>query len=297
MKILAHNFNQVLTDILPYFELTDDIDEAEKVVLWQDEVLIGRSVAKLAISKRKPVIVVQHGAGACGERSKYYPPFNIELLANKICVWGEDAKNGLLGLGISPKRIEVTGTTVLKHLKPRVKHKGVNIVFCPAHWCAGEIDENKQVAKILRKIKGVNITTKIIEGHNPSYYDNPVFSYRSSPDHLEICADVLSKADLVVGLTEGTFELMAMVLDIPIVMADIWKPKICMGDMRYLNIKQTYTIGSKKVQDLSKLEQVIRQQLKNPDEFKEKRKQVTIIEGGVNIENPLERIVDVIKNA
>lgn len=297
MKIIAQSHNQVLTDIIPYFELTSDINEAEKVVLWQDEVQIGRSVAKLALSKRIPVIVVQHGAGACGPRSKYYPPFNIKFLADKICVWGESTKDDLLGLGISPKRIEVTGTTILSHLKPRVKHKEINVVFCPAHWCAEEIDENKRIAETLRKIKGINITTKIISGHIKSYYDNPVFSNRNNPDHLEICADVLSKADLVVGTTEGTFEMMAMILDIPVVEVDIWEPKICMGDVRYLNVKQIYTIGSKKVQDLSELEQAIRHQLKNPDELKKERRQVTIEEGGINIENPLERIIEVIKNA
>ena len=297
MKILAHNHNQVLTDVVPHFEITNDINEAEKVVLWQDEIQFGRSVAKLAISKGIPVIVVQHGAGACGERSKYYPPFNIELLANKVCVWSENDKNGLLGLGISPKRIEVTGTTIFSHLKPRVKHKGINIVFCPAHWCAKEIDENKQMAEVLRKIKGVNVITKIIVGHDPSYYDNPVLSYRNNPDHLEICADVLSKADIVVGITEGTFELMAMILDIPVVMADIWEPKVCMGDSRYLGVKQLYTIGSKKIQQLSNLEKAIRDQLKNPDELKDKRKQVTISMGGIDIKNPLERIIKVIKDA
>ncbi len=94
---------------------------------------------------------------------------------------------------------------------------------------------------------------------------------------------------------EGTFELLAQSLDIPVVIMKDWKPKKISGDDRYLKYDKRLSVASKEA-TLETLQETILQQFENPDELKEQRKKEAILEGGVNIENPIEGIVKVIKN-
>jgi len=131
--------------------------------------------------------------------------------------------------GFPKERIVVTGTPIFKKLH-KDKHVGLNIIFSPEHW-DHDVFENTLVAGQLKRLKNVHVITKILGGeHDPSFYQNPVSSKRNDPEHLKIVADVLSTADLVVGISESTFELMAEILDIPVVIADIWTPKACNGE-------------------------------------------------------------------
>jgi hypothetical protein len=238
----------------------------------------------------KPTIVVQHGRRGT---SRYYPPFNEPITADKLCVWGERDKKSLVEAGHPTDKIFITGTTIFQHLKGRRSHGRMNIVFCPEHWDR-ELSENKNVAQELRKLrKGYRITTKIIEGHDPKLYDNPVFSDRSKPDHLEICAEVLSTADLVVSISESTFELMAQYLDIPVVVVEDWFPKTFGGDERYYNYRRVISEAAKRT-SLKNLIGTIEQQLGEPQELGGQRKIVAIEEGGANIINPLKEICRVI---
>jgi hypothetical protein len=289
-KIYAIDHNSVLADVLKEFEVVDRVEKADRVVVWGDTTSLERGVVNYAKSLGKPTIVVQHGRRGT---SRYYPPFSEPIMADKLCVWGERDKKSLVKVGHQAKKIFVTGTTIFQHLKEREKHGGINIVFCPEHWDR-ELSENKDVAQELRKLrKEYNIVTKIIEGHDPKLYDNPVFSNRNEPDHLEICAKVLSTADLVVGISESTFELMAQYLDIPVVVVEDWFPKTFGGDERYYNYRRVISEASKRT-NLKDLIVTIKQQLARPQELREQRKTVVIEEGGTNITNPLKEICRVI---
>ena len=273
-----------------YFDIVD-FDEAEKVVIWQDVMGEERGIANLAHLRKKPVIQVLHGRRGY---TQYGYPWNKEMISDKICVWGKTDVENLTRFGIPPERIVITGTTLFSHLKPRIKHKGVNIVFSPDHWDC-DIEENDQVVKVLRKMKGVNITTKIMEVHDIKKYDNPVFSNRHRPNHLDVCAEVLRKADLLVAISEGTFEMMAQILNIPVVIANIFTPRPCNGDRKYLQWKLPFSEAVKKEPDLKKLAKVIKQQLKNPNELREQRRSAALDDAGIEIKDPLQRIVEVIK--
>ena len=286
VKIFLSDHNNILEDVAKEFELVK-IGEAERVVLWNDVDPLNKSVVKLANSLKIPTITVQHGRRGT---SRYYPPFNFKILADRYCCWGERDKEDLIQAGQDPKKIFVTGTTLFQHLKGRKEHKEVNIVFSPEHWDK-EIGENLLTAKELRKLK-VKITTKIIDGHDKKLYDNPVYSDRRKQGHLSVCAEVLETADLVVGISESTFELFAQYLDIPVVIMAEWKPKTSLGDERYLTYRRVISEASKKA-TIKNLVEVIKQQLENPDELKEERKKVCIEEGGVEL-NALENIVRVI---
>ena len=297
MRLFIQNWNNIATDLLANldkfgFKETRDILEADKVITWNDVMPDQIFLIEFAHKRKIPVIVLQHGSKGT---SKYYPPFNQKVLVDKICVWGEGMRTRLLEIGTPEAKVEVTGTTIFSHLEPKVKHEGINIIFSPEHW-EKDIPENRDTATKLKKLKGVNIFTKILPMHNKWWYDNPILSDRNDPKHFEIIADLLAKTDLVVGIMEGTFELLAQSLDIPIVIMKDWKPKPIGDDDRYLKYSKRLSVASKET-TLKDLTSTIEQQLKNPDELKEQRRLEAINEGGINIENPLGNIMKVIKNA
>lgn len=292
MKIYLQNHNRVGDGLEKHFELVG-IDDAQKIVLWQDVIGEGQGLAKLGHLRGKPVIQIQHGRRG---HTQYKPPFNKEMLSDKICVWGTKDIEILTRAGVPKEKIELTGTTVFSHLKPRKKHKGINLVFSPDHWDY-DIEENDEVVKVLRKLKGINITTKIIQGHDVKKYDNPRFSNPDSDMHLDVCAEVLSTADIVVCISEGTFELMAQILDIPVVQIDIFKSRPSLGDKRYMKVRYVASEACKRTIDLKQLPKLIYHQLKNPDELKEERRIVAITEGGILIKDSLKNIIKVIKKA
>jgi hypothetical protein len=238
-------------------------------------------------------ILIQHGRRGT---SRIYPPFNEKLISDVVCVWGEGDKKRLISVGTPADRIVVTGTPIFRSLKPRVKQEKPTIVYCPEHWQIGEVDENLCVAGELRKLEGVNIITKLLEGeHETSWYDNPVISNRRKTEHLEIVADVLSKADVIVSLVDGTFELLAEYLDIPVVLADIWVPKACGGDERYREYNRIYSNACRKVK-FKEINNAVRYALKHPEHLRAERKKISIEDGSVNIKDPTMEIIKIIEN-
>lgn len=293
MKIYVQNYNNVLTDIIPHFEIVKKIEEADRVVLWNEMGDVEKGLIKYAQALGKPVIVMQHGRRGS---SRYFPPFDEKISADKLLVWGQRDKEALVAAGHPAEKIKITGTTLFKHLKPKEKHEGINIVFSPEHW-DGEVDENYQTAYELRKLakkNGWTITTKVLDVHNPKWYDNPIYSNRNAPEHMEIVADVLKTADVVVGISESTFELLAQYLNIPVVIMKEWKPKSCNGDERYLTYRRVISEASIH-SSLADLGKEIKSQLDRPQEISEERMIVCVDEGGINAE-PLKTIIKEIEN-
>lgn len=310
MKILSFNWNNILTDIeeelkrrgheiLPHTGEDKVAKSADVIVVWNEVGLNGnREWVEQQVKRGKHVVLMQHGRRGT---SRIYPPFNETLISDVVCVWGNYDKQRLISVGTPEDRIRVTGTTIFQHLKPRVKHKGYNVVFCPEHW-NGEVEENLWVADELRKLKWcgfkkITVITKGLENEVlPEWYQNLIVSNRHKENHWQIVADVLSKADLVVGISESTFELLAQYLDIPVVIADCWIPKACDGDDRYKEYKREYSNACAKV-PLNKLNETIKLHLKHPELLKKERAEVIIGDGGTNIANPLEEIIKVILDA
>jgi len=288
-KVFFADHNGVMEDIMPHFEVVSTIEEADVIVLWQDVVGWCKSFAHLAKEKGKKLVVIQHGVGAVDD---YGPPNNYELLADKICVWSPSDVDMLNKFGISLKKYELTGTTIWTHLKPKQKHAGVNVLFKPAHWDV-EVEENYQVMDELRKIKGINVFTKIHECGNlkNSHFENPIFTDRDKSGHLDACGDVLSKTDIMVGVAnEGTLGLLAYAKDIPVIVPDVWKPR------NFLNgptPEMKYTEACHFIK-LENLRSAIFNAIEHPEFKKEERKKVVEYYGGVNIPNPLDNILNVI---
>jgi len=301
MRIAIWNWNNVLTDLIEELkkehEVTVnvggimglDLDNHDLFIIW-NEVGDWSPVIKQIRESGKKFILMQHGRRGT---SRIYPPFNEKLNSDIVCAWGEADRKRLESCGVAPERIRVTGTTIFKHLKGRKEHPGINVVFSPEHWCS-EVPENIEVVKALRKLKGVQIITKGLQGeHDPLLYDNPVYSQRNQPEHMEIVADVLSIADVVVGISESTFELLAQSLDIPVVIYDKWIPKACNGDDRYKEYHREYSRACERANTPRKLRREIKYALKHPEYLREERKEVVLEDGGPD--NALENILNVIR--
>lgn len=305
LKILLFDYNNVLTDVakalqekghilLPLDAKEATFKKADVIVVWNETAIgLWRDWIVKAREQGKRVVLVQHGRRGT---SRIFPPFNETLVSDVVCVWGESDRKRMESCGVPKDRIHVTGTPIFRHLKPRVAHQGVNVVFSPEHWDI-DVVENVIVRGILSKMKDVNIITKLLtDSHNPNEYQNPVISDRSSPGHLEIVAEVLSKADAVVAISESTFELLAEMLDIPVIIADIWIPKPCNGDERYRDYHREYSPACLRVKDMRRFEEAIRESLKHPEHLRAERHQVVIDDGGINIQNPIAEIIKVIEN-
>jgi len=295
MKILLRDHNGILSDLGPHFELVKTVQEAEVVVLWQDIIGMELMIAKLVKQLHKPIVVIQHGAHGMED---YIPPLSNKLLADKILVWGEYDKDQLMKAGISPKRIEITGTTIFKHLKGRTPHKGTHILFSPEHWDY-DIEENLELYNKLKKICKKNkweLKVKVMEQHEEDRYkEHMVYSNRGQPEHLDICCDTLAWTDVVVSISEITLELLAQASDIPVICCDIAKPRTFLNNPKYLELKKPYSKAVKKIEDLELLEETIKGQLENPNELQKERVNTVAMRGGIYIDNPLQKMINMIK--
>lgn len=280
MKVfIPSEHNSIFQGIKRELSVVDKIEECDWVLLWNDVTSEEVAILNYSHTLGKKAAVLQHGRKGS---SKYYPPFSVPIRADKLLVWGDFDKRRLVAAGQNPKKIEVVGTDVLKNLPERRPHEGTNIVFCPEHWDR-PVDENTRIRDELRKLDGVNILTKIIESHNIKDFDNPVKTNRNSPDHLRVCKEVLSTADLVVGVSESTFELIAQTMDIPVVIMEEWEPKAFGGDERYTQYERIISTASKRT-TLSNLNETIKGQLANPGELREERNKVAFDEGGIHLD-------------
>ncbi len=280
--------------LLPIDGKKETAKKADVVVLWNETELGGwRDWIKDLQKMGKRTVLMQHGRRGT---SRIFPPFNETLLSDVICAWGENDRKRMESCGVAPERIKVTGTPVVRGVIHRKPHDTINVVFSPEHWDI-DVAENFIIASQLRKLKGVNIITKCLTGeHTEGVYDNPVWSDRKEKGHLDICREVLSTADIVVAVSESTFELMAEMNDIPVVVADIWVPKACNGDEKYREYHREYSHACTRVKDIKKLNETIMSELRNPGRLKKERMEIAIGDGGLNIPDPLEEIIRVIED-
>ena len=96
-KYYLVDFNRVLADVREALKdnLVESIEEADKVIVWQDVMGVGMGVVKAAKMQKKPVILMQHGRWGTG---RYYRPFYQKCLSDQICVWGQEVKDRMVDL-------------------------------------------------------------------------------------------------------------------------------------------------------------------------------------------------------
>lgn len=285
-KFFLWEHNSIFKEIRPHIKVVDKIEDCDVVLLWNDLYQTERKIIELARYLKKKTAVLQHGRRGS---SRYFPPFNEPITADYLLVWGEGDRDALIDAGHPKNKIKVVGFPLGKLPKKTNQTGTKTIIFCPEHWDR-PVDENIRVRDELRKLKGYNVITKIIESHNLVDFDNTIQTNRLNEDHLDKCKEVLSCCALVIGISESTFELMAQAMDIPVIIVEDWEPKSFGGDTRYLNYRRVISTASKKT-SLENLLETIKQQLENPNELKNERKKVVELEGGLHVD-----IVDKLKN-
>ena len=298
-KLALYNWNCCLDEVVPRLlkkhTLLKSHEEADALVLWCESNLRGwKERIDWAHKRGKKVLVYQQGIWGM---DWIKPPFNEPIISDLVAVWGEGDKKRLISYGVPEEKIRVTGSQLVPRLKPRVPHEGKNVVFALEHWdLFVDVVENNIVASELRNLKGVKVITKGLHKENITEdFENPIETDRFSADHMEVVADVLSKADLVVGISESTFQFLAECLDIPVIIADIWTPKPRGGDNRYLDFKGHFSNAVTKVK-LEDLNKEIYKQLKHPEIKREERRLATIENGGTDIKDPVGEFIKVVES-
>jgi hypothetical protein len=142
--------------------------------------------------------------------------------------------------------------------------------------------------------KDWRLIAKIVPLHDKRLYLGDVVNTTPiNKTHLADCISVLSFADCVVGMEEGTFQLLAMAMGVPCVMVDGFKYTIY-GDIDYSSVEMIKTDGVRRVK-LPDLEKTIDEELANPDGLKEQREKIVRDELWDGKTDPITNIVNVVK--
>ena len=292
MKIYLCNFNGVLDDLAKHIgkDLVSDWKEADTLVLWQDVIGELEDIATQAKMWGKRVIVAEHGLLSIND---YIPPLKRPLVADTFMSWGSWTKQWLVNkANIDESRISVTGTLLTDKIIPRRKHDDKRVLFAPRHWDK-ELQENLDVANKLKESKH-SVYSKLLTGeNNPINYFHPMSTDRQGLNHIETCFDVLSWADVVVGIGEGTFGALAHLMDIPYISVDNWVSKDLLGKT-YTKEEFDSQISKAAIQvpieNLNEqIELCVKDQNINKEEREWFRKECLNYPG-----NPLERMLEVI---
>lgn len=331
MKIYISDFNNVLAPIKDKFEVTTSPREADCLVLWQD--VRGDMLELCKINKEymhKPVVVVQHGRAATND---YLKPNDFEMLADKFCCWGKDDYDRLVRAGYADRAVITGSPLVsfIKPVEKHDGKNIVFVPIVTAHeepdnilayWKLKSIELEKSSQKLLKSYDKLRDSwnawnvepTSATEGSIPYYNFNRewrliakltaihdkrlymgdvISTVQVNKTHLADCVSLLSVSDCVVGMEEGTFQLLAMAMGIPCVMVDGFKYKEY-GGIDYSSVEMVKTKGVRRV-NLSELEKAIDEELANPDALKSERNKVVNSELWDGKTDPITNIVNVIK--
>ena len=333
-KIYIRNFNGVLDGVIKSeeFERVDDPRSADALVLWQD--VRGEFKELVQINKEhlhKPLVVVQHGAGATRD---YEHPENFPFMADKFCCWGQADMDRLIKQGNGDKGV-ITGCSLINQIKPQEKEDGKNIVFCPIvaeheepsnlmvyyelkkmeldYSQKNIVTHRKELEKIWRPsvfdgdetlgehtipymniCNNLRLISKLTPMHDKALYSGSVVQTNVvSPTHIADCVKLLTHTSVVVGMVESTFQMLAMAMGIPVVICKEWEFKMY-GGKDYTNCDHIKTKGATYC-DLKDLRKVIEGELADPQRLTKERQEVVLREFGDINSDPDKKIIEVIK--
>jgi hypothetical protein len=105
---------------------------------------------------------------------------------------------------------------------------------------------------------------------------------------------LLQQTDVVVGMVESTFQLLAMAMDIPVVICREWEFKIY-GDKDYTHCDHLKSDAATYC-DVNELRKTIEQELAHPERLKEQRKNFVKRELGDITQDPDKNIINVMRS-
>jgi hypothetical protein len=140
------------------------------------------------------------------------------------------------------------------------------------------------------------INVKLSGVHDANQYMSPlVLSHQNQPNHVDVIADLLSRTDVLVCLEEGTMQLMAYAMDIPVVVIDIFKYGEYGGVKDYDKVEKIKTNAAVWIKDLSRLGPTLDHCLSSPAELRKNRISVCEAEGGAHLPDPDKAVVESIE--
>ena len=333
-KVYMRDYNGILQGIkrrTDDLEFVSDPRNCDAILLWQD--VRGEMYEIVKINRdhfHKPLIIVQHGRQATRD---YGAPENFKLLADKICVWGQDDYDRMVSLGYGDKTI-ITGCPYFSRLKPKEVHPDRNIVFAPVrtmheepmnlivHWELKKI-ELSHAQDNLR-----NNHDKLVKEWNPQIFNPDAYGesipyheidknfrliakltplhdkglYMGSQNnsdpmhaaHIDNCVQLLQHTDVVVSLEEGTFQTLVMAMDIPLIIVKGWKLTEFAGKDYSKDRVELQTNGATHV-EIGELYQTLERELAEPGRLSNERKEIVLREFGDINSNPEDNIIKVIK--
>lgn len=330
-KVYIRDYNGILQGVKKSeeFDFVQDPRDCDIIVIWQD--VRGELLDLVKINQQylhKPVIVIQHGRQATRD---YGAPENFKLLADKICVWGEDDYERMCSLGYKDRTV-ITGCPYLNRLKPKEIHLDRNIIFTPVctmheepinliiYWELKKIELSQSQESLRRNLdklvkewnpqvfnpdtyggnisyhdinKNFRLIAKLTPLHDRGLYLGSVnHSIPCHATHIDNCVTLLSYADVVVGLEEGTFQTLVMAMDVPLIIVKGWRLTQYAGIDYSKDRVELTTEGVTRV-DLPDLAQAIERELAEPGRLSAERQRVVKREFGEG--DPDKNIINVIK--
>jgi hypothetical protein len=300
-RVVLLDYNDLISPLADFFlpAVTSDIvmkegkpEKPDAVVMWNDVMPDYQMLCKASAMHKIPTFVVQHGRGAARDYLNKENP--SQPLANAFIAWGtkdeEQAKKagfesvfrvGFPGFAYRPQKAEEKGT----------------VVYDALHWDT-VIDENQEAWTALRKIDSIKPIAKLLRAqginHAPEKFPGLiVMTDQLETGHLIKTYDLLKKASVVVCLIEGTLELMAYSLDIPVIQLDILKERDLLGRKQD---KEDYKPSeAAEPATLENLEEKVKYAVAHPEHRRAERRKVLLEEGGdPDTDTPFSSIVRIV---
>jgi hypothetical protein len=296
-RILLTNRGGVMDRIKPYFFTSFNFEKIKAAVLFQDVVGQGLEYAKRSKEMDTPIVVVEHGRGAI---SDYLAPRKMPLLADKVCVWGSFDRYVLINGGIDEEKIVLTGCPIFEGLsRTKTSHKGMNVLFSPAHFTENKDDEplNVQILNKLNSIKDITVYTKLLNTHSKELRTkHSVISTSYDDDHLNKCIEAIKLADAIVSNQIGTFELIAMYFEIPVIYVNN-RPAETNVLLNYYEKSDPKDLGLVFINDIEELEKSINKCFADPHALRKECQEVLLTQAGVGLTgSATQKIIETIKD-
>jgi len=148
------------------------------------------------------------------------------------------------------------------------------------------------------------MTVKLLKKrHDPKRYGkNVIITTQREPNLLQLIFDLLKKTDIVVSNTTGTFELIAMYFNIPVIYVDNFKARpfldLSAEIIAEQKQKEPPPKGVDYTKNINELSDLIRLNIANPDRLKlEREKELNNCAAVGTLKKPAQNIVNVILGA
>ena len=141
------------------------------------------------------------------------------------------------------------------------------------------------------------VNTKLTGIHDMHQYMTPlIVTNQAQPNHIETTAELLSNTDAMVCLEEGTMQLLACALDIPVILVDIFKYGTYGGVQDYDRVEKIATEAVYRIADVGALGRTLDHALAHPAERRKHRIATVEAEGAPQLGNASEQIVKVVNS-